>query len=76
MGFPENQGEIPFRYLNGKESTCQAGDTGDASLIPGSGRYFGEENGNPLQYFCLVNPMDREAWWAIVHRVTKVSDMT
>jgi len=45
------------------------------SLIPGSGRYSGEENGNPLQYFCLENPIDREAWWATVHRVTKVSDM-
>ena len=44
---------------------------GDAGLIPGSGRSFGEENGNPLQYFCLGSPMDREAWQATVHGVSK-----
>ena len=48
-----------------------AGDTGDASLIPGSGRSLGGGNGNPLQYSCLKNPIDRGAWWATVHRVTK-----
>ena len=42
-----------------KESTCSAGDTG---LIPGSGRFPGKENGNPLQYCCLENPMDRGTW--------------
>ena len=51
-----------------KESACNAGDLGS---IPGSGRYLGEGNGNPLQYFCLENPMDRGAWWVTVHRVTK-----
>ena len=55
----------------GKESACSAGDTGDVGLIPGSGVYPGEGNGNPLQYSCLKNPMDREAWWAIVQRVIK-----
>ena len=40
---------------------------GDVGLIPGSGRAPGEENGNPLQYPCLGNPMDRGAWWATVH---------
>ena len=40
-------------------------------LIPGSGRSPGEGNGNPLQYSCLENPMDRGVWWAIVHRVAK-----
>ena len=40
-------------------------------LIPGSGRSPGEENGNPLQYSCLENALDRGAWWATVHRVTK-----
>ena len=44
-----------------------AGDRGDASLIPGLGRSPGEGNGNPLQYSCLGNPMDRGAWWATVH---------
>ena len=41
-------------------------------LIPGSERSPGEGNGNPLQYSCLKNSMDREAWWATVHRVTRV----
>ena len=45
---------------------------GDLGSIPGSGRSPGEENGNPLQYFCLGNPMDREAWQAIVHEVTEL----
>ena len=53
----------------GKEFTCNAGDWGS---IPGSGRSFGEGNGNPLQYSCLGNRMDRGAWWAIVHGVTRV----
>ena len=48
----------------GKESTCNAGDMG---LIHGSGRSSGEGNGNPLQYSCLENPLDRRAWWATVH---------
>ena len=51
-------------------------NTGDVSLIPGLGRSPGEENGNPLQYSCLENPMDRGAWWAIVHGVTKESNTT
>ena len=46
-------------------------NAGDAGLIPGSGRSPGVGNGNPLQYSCLGNPMDRGAWWAIVHRITK-----
>ena len=44
--------------------------------IPGLGRSPGEGNGNPLQYSCLENPMDRGAWQAIIHRVTKESDTT
>ena len=40
---------------------------GDAGFIPGSGRYPGEGNGNPLQYSCLGNPLDGEAWWATVY---------
>jgi len=46
-------------------------NAGDTSLIPGSGRSPGGGNGNPLQYSCLENPMDRGGWWAIVHGVTK-----
>ena len=53
---------------DGEESACNAGDVG---LTPGSGRSPGERNGNPLQYSCLEKPMDRGAWWAIVHRVAK-----
>ena len=51
-----------------KASSCNAGDLG---LIPGLGRSSGEGNGNPLQYSCLENPMDGEAWWATVYGVTK-----
>ena len=49
---------------------------GDAGLIPGLGRFPGEGNGNPLQYSCLGNPMDRGALQAIVHGVAKESDRT
>ena len=55
-----------------KNTPCNAGDAGP---IPGLGRSPGEENGNPLQYSCLENPMDRGAWWAIVHGVAE-SDAT
>ena len=60
-----------------KAFACNAGDLGS---IPGSGRSPGEGSGNPLQYACLENPMEREAWWATVHGVTKsqtrLSDFT
>ena len=52
-----------------KESACNAGDLGS---IPGSGRSPGEGNGNPVQYSCLKNPMDRGAWRATAHGVTRV----
>ena len=48
-------------------SACNAGDSGHLCLIPGLGIFPGEGNGNPLQYSCLENPMDREAWQAEVH---------
>ena len=54
-----------------KESACNAGDARDPVLIPGPGRSPGGGNGNPLQYSCLKNPMDRGAWWAIVQSVAK-----
>ena len=57
--------------LNGKESTCNAGDVGDTGLIPGLGRSPGEANGNPLQYSGLGNPMDRGTWQATAHGVAK-----
>ena len=63
MGFPQ--------WLSGKESTCSAGDAGDVSSIPESGRSPGGRHGNPLQYSCKENPMDRGMWWATVHGVAK-----
>ena len=56
-----------------KRSVCNVGNLG---LIPQSGRSPGEGNGNPFQYSCLENSMDRGAWRATVHGVTKKSDMT
>ena len=58
-------------WLNGKESACNVGDLG---WIPRSGRSPGEGNGNPLQYSCLGNPMDRGAWWATVCGVARVGN--
>ena len=56
LGFPGGS--------DGKESACNTGDPGS---IPGSGRSPIEGNGYPLQYSCLENPMERRAWWAMVH---------
>ena len=65
--FPNMQNVLPDSV--GKESACNAGAPGS---IPGSGRSPGEGNGNPLQYSCLENPMDRGAWQATVHGVAQV----
>ena len=54
-----------------KNPFVKAGNMRDVSSIPGSGRSPGVGHGNPLQYSCLENPMDRGAWWATVHRVAK-----
>ena len=54
-----------------KNPSANTRDVRDMDSIPGSRRSPGGGNGNPLQYSCLENPMDREAWWAIVHGVTK-----
>ena len=54
-----------------KKSPANAGGLKDLGLIPGWGRSPGGRPGNPLQYSCLENPMDRRAWWATVHRVSK-----
>ena len=51
-------------------------NAGDTDSIPGPGRSPGEGNGNPRQYSCLGNPMDRGAWWASIHGVAKRLDMT
>ena len=62
---------------DGKESACNSGDQGS---ILGSGKSHGEGNGNPLQYSCQENSMNRGAWWATVHRVarsqTRLSNFT
>ena len=63
LGFPSGSA--------GQESACNAGAAGVGGSIPGSGRSPGEGNGNLLQYSCLENLMDREAWWATVHGVAK-----
>ena len=52
-----------------KNLPANAKDVRDGSLIPGSGRSPGGRHGNPFQYSCLENPMDRRAWWAAVHSV-------
>ena len=54
-----------------KNLLASAGDTRDAGSIPGSGRSYGGRQGNPLQYSCLENPVDRGAWLVTVHGVTK-----
>ena len=66
LGFPGGKESA------GKETACNAGDLG---LIPGLGRSPGEGNSYPLQYSCLGNPVDREAWWATVHRVVSVQSL-
>ena len=74
--WPTKPETLRFTIFSGgsdsKESSCKVGDPG---LIPESGRSPGEGTGNPLQYSCLENPMDRGAWWATVHVVSE-SDMT
>ena len=58
-------------WLSSKEPAYNTGAKGDASLIPGSGTYPAGRCGNPVQYSCLENLMDRGAWYSIVHGVTK-----
>jgi len=60
-----------FQWLRSKESACNAGGTGDMASIPGLGTSPGGGHGNPLQYSCLENPVDRGAWWATVYSVSK-----
>ena len=59
-----------------KDPSANTGDIRDMGLIPGLGRSSGGGNGNILQYSCLGNPMDKGAWQATVHEVTKESDTT
>ena len=54
-----------------KNLPANVADTGDVGSIPRSGKFLGGEHGNPIQYACLGNPMDRRAWWATVHGVQR-----
>ena len=54
-----------------KNLSANAGNVGDASSVPGTGRAPGEGNGNPFQFYCLENLMDREAWMSTAHRVAQ-----
>ena len=58
-------------FPGGSDHKASVYDAGDPGSIPGLGRSPGEGNGNPLQDYCLENPMDRGAWWAAVHGVAK-----
>ena len=62
---------IKYEFPGGSDGKASAYNVGDLGSIPGSGRSPGEGNGNLLQYSCLKNPMDRGAWYATVHGVTK-----
>ena len=65
----------PSRVITtGKKKSYQVAIGQIVVAIPGSGIFTGGGHSNPLQYSCLENPMDRAAWWAIVHMVTKQSD--
>ena len=70
----------PLLAHSGSDSEASAHNAGDLGSIPGLERSPGEGNGNPLQYSCLENSMDGEAWWATVHGVakswTRLSDFT
>ena len=77
LGSLDEKGEIKYSpyhkkvVLEVKNLPANAGNASDTGLIPRSGRSLGGEHGNPLQYSCLKNYMDRRAWWATVHRVAK-----
>ena len=65
----------PLGFSGGSVVKNPPVNAGDMGSIPGLGRSPGKGNGNPLQYSCLENSMDRGLWWATVHGVTKESDM-
>ena len=69
----ESSDKVSSGFLNDSvmKNLPAAGYAGDSGSIPGSGRSPGGGNGNPPQYSCLENPMDRGGWWATVHGVTK-----
>ena len=78
-GVAKNQtrlSDFTFRFLllnfpGGSDGKASVYNAGGPRSIPGSGRSSGEGNGNPLQYYCLENSMDKGAWWATLHGVVK-----
>ena len=62
---------IKSGFPGGSDGKASAYNVGDLGSVPGLGRSPGEGNGNPFQYFCLENPMDRGAWRATVHKLTE-----
>ena len=78
--FPCRRDRLPtpvfLGFPGGSEGRESASNVGDLGLIPGFGRSPGRGHGNPLQYSCLENPMDRGAWWATVHGVAKSQTQT
>ena len=71
MFLSELPGKLKRWVLVVKSPPANAGDIEDVGSVPGWGRSPGGGNSNPLQYSCLENPMDREAWWATVQGITK-----
>ena len=68
---PTERLSLSGAFLGGSDDNKPACNAGDSGLILGLARSPGERNDNPLQYPCLENPMDRGAWWATIHGVTK-----
>ena len=70
------QDSVKQSFFNLKQERILPANAGDSGSVPGSGRFPGEGKGNPLQYSCLGNPMDRGAWQATIHGVAKELDTT
>ena len=71
MGYNSYKRKVFRGFPGGSTIKNPPASAGDAGSIPGLGRFLGKGNGNPSKYSCLGNPMDRGAWWATVHGVTK-----
>ena len=75
--YPKKPVNAPLKHIpitgfpDGSEIKNLPANAGDSGVIPGLERFPGKGNGNPVQYSCLENPMDRGAWWATVHVVAK-----
>ena len=67
---------LPLDFPGGSDGKASVYNAGDLGLIPGSGRFSGEGNGNPLQYSCLENPMDGEAWCPWGHKESDATSLS